>query len=175
MVSSGRVESCKDNQNPLRVDQKVYFLEKMNPGLGIQFIDTTEAECTTITAVVDKLKEAGYTDINMLVGSDRVPVFTEILREIEGVRVIPAGSERKMVGDNNGTIKSVSGTKVREAAIAGDLAKMERYTKIGEMTSNDVLMLANIIRQALCYSPLKVKNNANRNNNRSGNNMNTSA
>ena len=174
MVATGRYETCKDNQNPLKVHQKVYFLEKMNPGLGIEFIDTTECGCTTITAVVEKLREAGYTDLNLLVGSDRIPVFEKILEEFPDVKVMGAGSERVMSGRNNGTIKSVSGTKVREAAIAGDLAKMERYTKIGSMTNDDVLLLTNIIRQALCFPPLKVKNNANRPNNR-GNNMNTSA
>lgn len=182
MVATGRYESCKDNQNPLKVDQKVYFLEKMNPGLGVEFIDTTENGCTTITEVVDKLREAGYTEINLLVGSDRIPVFERILGDAENIKVMGAGSERVMSGDNNGTIKSVSGTKVREAAIAGDLAKMERYTKIGDMTKDDVLLLTNVIRQALCFPPLKVKHNnrnANMQNNGRNNgyssNMNTSA
>jgi hypothetical protein len=156
MVATGAYESCSANENPLTVAQKIHFLEKMNPYPAVRFINTTECGCLTIFDVIEKLKGAGYTDLIMLVGSDRVRDFMGLLakQEIEGVEVRGAGDKRNMTGAVTGAIKSLSGTGVREAAVAGDVEKVSRATKIGTMTDEDVLELINIIRTGLCYPPL---------------------
>jgi len=156
MVATGTYESCTANENPLTVEQKIHFLEKMNPYPSLRFINTTECGCLTIFQVIEKLKEAGYTKLIMLVGSDRVPDFEELLAKqgIEDVEVRGAGDKRNMTGAITGAVKSLSGTGVRKAAIAGDVEKVSRATKIGTMTDEDVLDLINIIRSGLCYPPL---------------------
>lgn len=156
MVATGAYESCKSNENPLTVEQKVYFLEKMNPHLSLRFIDTTERACPTIFDVIEKLKGAGYTELIMLVGSDRVPDFEGLLAKqgIEGVEVRSAGDKRNMTGAITGAVKSLSGTGVRKAAVAGDVEKVSRATKIGTMTDEDVIDLIDVIRTGLCYPPL---------------------
>ena len=156
MVATGTYDSCKANENPLTVEQKIHFLEKMNPYPSLRFIDTTERACPTIFDVIGKLKEAGYTDLIMLVGSDRIRDFKGLLAKeaVEDVEVRGAGDKRNMTGAVTGAVKSLSGTGVRTAAVAGDVEKVARATKIGVMTDEDVMDLINIIRVGLCYSPL---------------------
>jgi len=156
MVSTGVYETCKANENPLTVEQKIHFLERMNPYPSLRFINTTECECLSIFDVIEKLKAAGYRDLIMLVGSDRIPDFKGLLAKeaIEDVEVRGAGDKRNMTGAVTGAVKSLSGTGVRLAAIAGDVEKVSRATKIGSMTDDDVVDLMNIIRTGLCYSPL---------------------
>lgn len=157
MVATGRFESCGPNENPLSVAQKIHFLEKMNPAAiaaGTRFIDTTESDCPNIFGVVEKLKEAGYTTLVMLVGNDRVSDFKVMFKraKVEGVTVQAAGEKRNSAGRSG--IRSFSGTKVRMAAVAGDVETVKSATMIGDMTESDVIELIDILRVALCYPPL---------------------
>lgn len=140
--------SSKQNENPLSVDDKVFYLKKMYPESTVKFINTTECDCTTIFKIIDKLKSAGYTGITMAVGSDRVESFQKILRGV-GVNVIPAG-EARVVNASNST-KAMSGTKMREAAVAGNIEAFKKGVLIGSMTDVDAMNLLNLVRQGLGY------------------------
>lgn len=157
MVALGTYETCGANENPLSVAQKIHFLEKMNPAAiatGTRFIDTTVCGCPNIFDVITKLKEVGYTSLVMLVGNDRVADFKGMFKraKVEGVAVQAAGEKRN--GSRASGVRSFSGTKVRMAAVAGDVGTVRAATMIGDMTEADVMELINIIRVALCYPPL---------------------
>jgi hypothetical protein len=157
MVAKGTYETCGANENPLSVAQKIHFLEKMNPAAiatGTRFIDTTVCGCPNIFEVIEKLKAVGYTTLVMLVGNDRIADFKVMFKKakIEGVTVRAAGEKRNAAGVSG--VKSLSGTKVRTAAVAGDVGTVRAATMIGTMTESDVMDLINIIRVALCYPPL---------------------
>jgi len=155
MVSTGAYDSCKDNENPLSIDQKIHFLELMNPYPGLTFVNTTECGCPNLFDVLGKLKDAGYTELTMIVGQDRVATFTRLLAaEGTEVEVVGTGEKRNSKGPLSGALRTVSGTKVREAAIAGDVEVFTRATLMGKMTQEDVIELMNLIRTQLCYGPL---------------------
>ena len=152
MQARGVFESSEVNENPLSVYDKIHYLKKMYPDTSISFINTTECKCPTIFKVIDTLRSAGYETITMVVGSDRVETFARIL---EGIRVIPAGEERT-VNVKSMNVKAMSGTKMREAAVRGDIAALQRGTMIGSMTEQDVKALLNTIRRGLGYEELQL-------------------
>lgn len=144
-------ESSKQNENPLSVYDKVTYLKKMYPETSVKFINTTECECRTIFQIVDKLKSMGYTGLTMAVGSDRVESFNKILSKI-GVNVIPAGE--RTVNTSSNSAKAMSGTKMREAAVAGNVDAFKKGVLIGSMTESDATSLLNAVRIGLGYDPL---------------------
>jgi hypothetical protein len=94
----------------------------------------------------------GYTEIVALVGSDRVVAFSRIFAKAHPyVSVDKVGSDRKEA--NNGTVKSMSGTKMRKAAVEGNVLLFKRGTKIGSMTDADVMSLMNDVRRGLGLPP----------------------
>lgn len=162
-------ESSKQNENPLSVYDKVTYLKKMYPETSVKFINTTECECRTIFQIVDKLKSAGYTGLTMAVGSDRVESFKAIMSRV-GVNVIPAGERTVNVGSNFIPVKAMSGTKMRNAAVAGNVDAFRKGVLIGSMTEVDVMALLNAVRLGLGYDPLvlggfssRIKTRKNRN------------
>jgi len=119
------LSSTQDKKkNPLSVDRKLAWIEKIYGGLPVRFVNTTTCPlsplgrpCTTIFAIVDALRSAGYTRLRMLVGTDRVAGFTEMFGKypkpgVAPVEVIGTSVER--------TAESISGTKVRNAATRGN-------------------------------------------------------
>lgn len=159
-VAKAIFESTKQNENPLSVYDKVTYLRKMYPDTDVEFINTTECGCTTIFQIVDTLRSAGYTTITMAVGSDRVESFKKILDRV-GVNVIPAGAPRT-VNANSSNVKAMSGTKMREAAVRGNIDKFKQGVSIGSMTDADVMNLLNLIRVGLGYEKIAVNQNGGR-------------
>jgi len=128
MQKTSTFESCDSNENPLRVDQKIHYLRKMFP--SATFVDTTECACPQLFQIVHLLKDTGYTDIHMLVGADRVETFSKVLAS-EGILV--EGIDRPP--------GAMSGTKMRLAAVRGNIETLKAGTMIGQMTEADVLQL----------------------------------
>jgi len=147
------VSSTKDKKkNPLTAEQKVNYLNKMHPTAYAKIINTTEFGYTTPVTVAERLYEMGYTEIVALVGSDRVAAFSRMFAKAHPyVSVDKVGSDRKEA--NNGTVKSISGTKMRKAAVEGNVLLFKRGTKIGSMTDADVMSLMNDVRHGLGLSP----------------------
>jgi hypothetical protein len=128
ILKTSTFESCDSNENPLTVYQKIHYLEKMFP--SATFVNTTECECPQLFQIVHLLKDSGYTDIHMLVGADRVETFSKVL-ESEGILV--EGIDRPP--------GAISGTKMRIAAVRGNIETLKAGTMIGQMTEADVLQL----------------------------------
>ena len=156
-------ESTKQNENPLSVYDKVGYLKKMYPETNVRFINTTECECTTIFKIIDVLKSAGYTGITMAVGSDRVESFQKILSKV-GVTVIAAGERVVNVASTNA--KAMSGTKMREAAVAENVKAFTDGVLIGSMTEADAMNLLNSVRAGLGYDPLALGGSRNKKGNK---------
>lgn len=151
MKTTGTFKSTDLNENPLPVDLKVETLKKMYPDSPVTFIDTTVEKCPQLFNIVDKLRSAGYTDITMGVGSDRVDTFTKVFKG--SINVISLGE--RTVNAANMSAKAMSGTKMREAAIASNVEGFLKGVMIGSMTREDGLKLMNTIRDSLEYSPIE--------------------
>ena len=124
------VSSTLDKKkNPLTVFQKVSWLKRIFPDVAVRFINTTTCrksfasvavvkECKTIFAAIDVLRSAGYKEVTLCVGSDRVSEFVQLLK-----RFSPEGISMKVLGlggkrDETATdVTGMSGTKMREAAL----------------------------------------------------------
>ena len=106
-------------KNPLPVDRKVYYLKRMFPDGNFK---AAGGNTRTFIEVAKELNKK-FKNIIMVAGSDRVPEYKKILEKYNGtefhfdtVSVISAG-ERDPDSD---TASGMSGTKMREAAKAGD-------------------------------------------------------
>lgn len=121
------VSSSQDSKkNPLDVHTKVSWMKYMFRDLkNVRIINTTVCGCRGVPAVVNKLKDAGYTKITMIVGSDREGEFGFL----EGVEFEEAGEAR-----NNAAAGAtgMSGTKMRAAAVRGDMATFMAGTGLSE-------------------------------------------
>lgn len=122
-------------KNPLSVDRKVAWIETIYGGLPVRFVNTTTCRltplspsgrpCKTIFAIVDALRSAGYTQLTLLVGTDRVAGFTEMFGKYSAPGVAPV----KVIGSSTvRTAESVSGTQMRNAAIREDKDAFKRGT-----------------------------------------------
>ena len=134
--------------DPLPVDRKVYWLQRMYSGLPIRFVNTTTCDinpmgksCKTIFQVLDALRNAGYTHLRMYVGSDRVEVFTKLLgkyesKNIEPVTIVGSGKVRIASSAN---LSGMSGTKMREAALRGDIEAFKRGTGFADENASALM------------------------------------
>jgi hypothetical protein len=117
------VSSSQDPaKNPLDVHTKVSWMKYMFRDLtNVRIINTTVCDCKSVPKVVNKLKEAGYTRITMIVGSDREGAFG-FLKDVEFEE---AGAAR-----NNAAAGAtgMSGTKMRAAAVRNDVAAFKAGT-----------------------------------------------
>lgn len=148
--------TIKPPKSPLDVYTKVKYLKKMLPdGFPVKIINTTECNCRTAPQVIGKLKDAGY-DVKhmlMIVGEDRKDDFSFI--SAAGARVItdPAlARAEEGEGASANPEFAMSATKMREAAVAGNLETFASGTKVGRMTDDDSKALMNEVRVALGHA-----------------------
>jgi hypothetical protein len=149
--------TIKPPKSPLDVYTKVKFLKKMVPAdFPVKLINTTECDCKTAPQVIGKLKDAGYDvkNMTMIVGEDRVGDFSFI--RSAGAKVItdPAlarAEEGEGAAASANPEFAMSATKMREAAVAGDLETFMGGTKLGQMTADDSKALMNKVRVAMGY------------------------
>ena len=114
-------------KNPLTPEQKLHWAKKSFPGANIQL---ATPDSPTLLHHLSKLHGDGVTDVNLHVGSDRVPEFKQLASAYNGVQgrhgyynfksinVHPVGETR----DDEATsgIAGASATAMRNAAQAGD-------------------------------------------------------
>ena len=118
-------------KNPLSPRQKLDYMKKMFP----QHARNIEINSTNmILDIATMLYKKGYTDISMVVGSDRVREFDTILKKYNDVKsrhgyynfdkinVVSAG-ERDPDADD---VSGMSASKMRDAASKGDLRSFKR-------------------------------------------------
>jgi nicotinamide mononucleotide adenylyltransferase len=139
--------------NPLPVDRKVYYLNRMFPKTN--FIAANEEVRTFMEAA--KALSKKYKNIIMVAGSDRVPEYKKLLDKYNGdvftfdtVEVVSAG-ERDPDADS---ASGMSGTKMRDAAKKGDFKSFKRGLP-HTLTELDGKRLMNEIRQGMGVEAVK--------------------
>lgn len=154
MIQTGIFENIKDNENPLSIVQKIYYLEKMHP--DVTFINTANFGITNIMNIVYELGpqgSIGYQHLVFFVGSDRVANFSRIFKDVPYIHIEQAGVQRTL-NKNESSLTSISGTKMRMAAVSGDFEKFKKGVIMGLMTENDAYQLMNFVRIGLGYKPI---------------------
>ena len=118
-------------KNPLSPQQKLAYMKKMFP----QYARNIEVNTTNrVLDIATKLHKQGYTDVTMVVGSDRVREFDTILKKYNGVssrhglydfdsiKVVSAGERDPDAEGATG----MSASKMRAAAAKGDLNNFKK-------------------------------------------------
>ena len=142
-------QSQDPKKNPLEYTQKVKYIRKMFPRHARSVI--LDKSIHNIFDVLTKLYEEGFTQVNMVVGSDRVTEFETITNKYNGVKgrhgfynfeggvnVISAGERDP---DAEG-VTGMSASKMRSAANANDFQTFSKGLpsgfKEGKELFNDV-------------------------------------
>ena len=117
-------------KNPLPHPRKIAYMKKMFPRYS-KSIMTSKAR--NVFEISTDLYNKGYTDITMVVGSDRVKEFDALLKKYNGVKgthgfydfdsisVVSAGERDP---DAEG-VEGMSASKMRAAAVANDFDSFE--------------------------------------------------
>lgn len=106
--------------DPLAYPVKKHFVELFFPDVIVG-----DDNARTIIQVMQKLQELDYTDVVMVVGSDRVTDFAALLNKYNGIEYNfdHVAVESAGVRDPDGVgVSAVSATKQRQAVLAGDRA-----------------------------------------------------
>jgi hypothetical protein len=139
--------STQDSKrNPLTVGEKVYWMKKVFVGIPIRIINTTVCKgaskpCRTIPEILGILSAAGYSQIEMFVGSDRTEDFRKFVPA--SIPIHSTGEERDEAAEG---IVGMSGTKLRNAAVRGNLSALKNGTGL---SNNNAGVLADHIRHGL--------------------------
>lgn len=151
VIYASKTEDKKSN--PLPVARKVYFLKRMFPKTN--FVAASAEVRTPIEAAKELNKK--YKNIVLVAGSDRVASFQKLLNDYNGkeynfdtIEVVSAG-ERDPDSD---TASGMSGTKMREAAVAGDFNKFKKGLP-HTLTELDGRRLMNDIRKGMGHPTIK--------------------
>ena len=83
-------------------------------------------------------------------------------RANDSVTVVSAG-ERNLENESSNDPTKMSGTKMRKAALRGDVDFFGKGVKIGAMTDKDVIDLMNLVRAGLGFPPFAGKGGKRRN------------
>jgi len=144
-------QSWAANENPLSVEQKIKYLNKMHNGKALRFINTTACGCPTFYNAAEALAALGYKEIVLLVGSDRVARFAAVFAgaPLAGVSVVVKGAGAARKAASNGSIAGISGTFLRQLAVMGDFERFKAGLVVGAMTDADINGLMNDIRVGL--------------------------
>ena len=120
-VTSTQYKTTDDmRKNPLGVRDKVQYLKMMYAGDDVRIINTDVTNTNQLVNLVSTLKGVGYTDIHLVVGSDRVETFTKMLREKHPDVKVESGGLRDMDSDTLNS-SAMSATKMRKAAMNGNI------------------------------------------------------
>ena len=142
-------------KNPLKYEDKIKYMRKMFPTHARNII-LDKSKRTVFDILVD-LYDKGYSQVNMVVGSDRVPEFKALTNQYNGqkarhgfykfkaINIVSAG-ERDPDGD---TVAGMSASKLRAAAAENDFAA---FSKGMPSSFKDVQSLFNDVRSAMGLS-----------------------
>jgi len=139
-------ESCRANENPLKIDRRIYYLQRMFS--SVRFLKADHAG-KTIFSAIQSFKDSGYTDITAMFGGDRVNEMNDMFTKYDlNVKVMSVGQRDDAADD----ITGASATKMREAAVRGELDDIKYFVdnaKIGDMTLSDTLAMMQEVRDSL--------------------------
>ena len=162
------------NKNPLSIEQKMEYINKLYGDLGIHFINTTSCHlgnkvgpCKSVPSVLERLREMRYTNLFMYVGSDRVEDFqwipkSNIKKREQGANINPVVLVNKMPPrSNNNFIASMSASKIRAAALTmsrpgseEDESSIQFIRRGTGLSRNNTIQLRQDIRNAIFSSPI---------------------
>ena len=132
-------------KDPLSYQQKLSFAKK---AFGIAH----KSSAKQIFQILKEVYEEGYTDIIMVVGSDRVNEFSTLLKKYNGkgdydfdsINVISAGQRDP---DAKG-VEGMSGTKLRAIAKAGDF-DVFKQAAASKLSDRDKKRMMDMVQKAL--------------------------
>lgn len=132
-------------KNPVPVQDKVAFIKKAMPRLNIQAAGPTTR---TIIEVLKSL-DGKEKDVRIIVGSDRIDKFKDLINKYNGkeytfrkIEVV----DITRVGSSETDLDGVSATKLRQTVVDGDFNKFKQLVIPG-LKEADMKKLYNIIRQ----------------------------
>ena len=140
-------------KNPLSQPQKIKYMKKMFPKYKRNIIASTGK---TALAIASELYSKGYTNLVMVVGSDRVQEFQKILDRYNGedkahgfydydkIEVVSA-AERDPDAEG---VEGMSASKMRAAAVAGDFKSFRMGTP-KTLSDADTKKMFNDIRKGM--------------------------
>ena len=146
-------------KNPLSQPQKIKYMKKMFPKYKRNIVASTGK---TALAIASELYSKGYTNLVMVVGSDRVQEFQRILDRYNGedkahgfydydkIEVVSAGERDP---DAEG-VEGMSASKMRAAAVAGDFKSFLMGTP-KTFSDADTKKLFNDIRKGMQLEVVK--------------------
>jgi hypothetical protein len=126
-------QSVDPKKNPLPLADKIKFLRLMFPKHARQIV--ADADIKTSLGVLGKLYKQGYTEVTMVVGSDRIDEFQKLFDKYNGVKTsgeffeFEGGVKVVSAGDRDPDAEGISGmsaSKMRQAAADNDLASFAK-------------------------------------------------
>ena len=136
-------------KNPLDPDMKISFMKKMFPDFSEVIINDDEMK--SIFNVLVAADEAGYKNVNIIVGSDRQAEFENLatkyngeLYNVDNIRVISAGVRD---ADAEG-VEGMSASKMRKAVMDDDYDSFRRGTP-KELDDGDTTALFDAVRSGM--------------------------
>ena len=144
-------------KNPLDPSKKVGYMKKMFPEFEKNIIN--DPDMKSIFDVLVTANEDGYTNVNIVVGSDRQAEFENLAQKYNGelynfdqIRVISAGVRD---ADAEG-VEGMSASKMRKAVMDDDFDSFRRGTP-KTLDDGDAQTLFNAVRQGMGVKKAKVK------------------
>lgn len=120
-------------KNPLSAEEKMGLLRQIYPDeRAVRIMATSKAE-SSIGHILTKLKSEGYTDMTLVLGSDRVADFQFLLKPFPELKIV-SGGERDP--DAEDEVAAMSATKVRAAALAGNWNSFRRGINTAVLNAN---------------------------------------
>ena len=136
-------------KNPLDPDMKISYMKKMFPEFEENIINDDEMK--SIFNVLVTASEQGYSNVNIVVGSDRQAEFENLATKYNGelynfdeIRVISAGVRD---ADAEG-VEGMSASKMRKAVVDGDFDAFRRGTP-KELDDGDTQALFDAVRTGM--------------------------
>jgi hypothetical protein len=138
-------------KNPLSAEEKMGLLRQIYPDeRAVRIMATSKAE-SSIGHILTKLKAEGYTDLTLVLGSDRIADFQFLLKPFPELKIV-SGGERDP--DAEDEVAAMSATKVRAAALAGNWNSFRRGINTAVLNANLRKTMKNI-RNRLSAAPAK--------------------
>ena len=136
-------------KNPLDPDMKISYMKKMFPEFEENIVNDDEMK--SIFNVLVTASEQGYSNVNIVVGSDRQAEFENLATKYNGelynfdeIRVISAGVRD---ADAEG-VEGMSASKMRKAVVDGDFDAFRRGTP-KELDDGDTQALFDAVRSGM--------------------------
>ena len=145
-------------KNPLDPDMKISFMKKMFPDFEENIIN--DDEMRSIFNVLITSAEEGYSNVNIVVGSDRQAEFENLAQKYNGdlytfdlIRVISAGVRD---ADAEG-VEGMSASKMRKAVVDNDFKSFRRGTNHLICVTEEGYMFKSWIKDLAEYDEKKME------------------